>query len=283
VVVVDASPSPVIDRTWNETQFSNDLKVVRIQTSPGLPHQRNIGIDYILSEPEYHECDIVTFLDDDVVVAEDFFEQLITAFNSEKNLVCLGAVSDLHNTHHKSPLILRVAKVSSRKPGEVLSSGFATPPVANSGLTKSHWVPGLAMSFRKMVFQSHRFNERIAFYGEDLEFQLRISHLGTTAISSRLRVTHRQSPLMRDAVRESWAYSDGFRWSLASNFPKKVKKKTVLWAIAWLLILESLAFLRYRNRSHLEAVFGHSDFLCRLFRGEEVEKLRVSDSNDPSR
>jgi len=280
VIVVDASANQTPGDLSIE-QFDNELlKIIRIGATPGLPHQRNIGIEFVLESLEYRHCDILAFLDDDVEVSPNYFENLISCFDSAKNVICLGSVDVQHKEQRQSPLALRLALVSSVVDGKLLMSGFATLPPSNTHLSETEWVPGFAVSFRRSILENNRFDSRIAFYGEDLEFQLRIGHLGKIAVSNRLRVTHRQSPLSRDSTRDHWGYSDGFRWSMAERFPKRVKKFAVIWSTLALMTFEMVRYIQSKGRRPPLELLGHCDFLLRLVSSAEVQKLRSQPRRD---
>lgn len=274
VVVVDASTGQTPGHVSIERKFGTRIPVFRIGSDAGLPHQRNIGISFVFSQTEFQDCDVISFLDDDVEVSPDYFDELVKCFDTDENLICVGAVDDALREKRRVRLALRIALVDAKSRGKLLRSGFATLPSASGHLIATDWVPGLAMSFRRHLFNSHRFDERIAFYGEDLEFQLRIGHLGKIAISSQLHVVHNQSLLSRDSLRDHWSYSDGFRWSLTDKFPNRVRKSAVLWSVLALMVLESARFIVGLPCRVPDAFLGHSDFLRRLVMRSEVEKLR---------
>jgi len=274
VVVVDASIGQTPGQTSIEHSGGTPMRIIRVGATPGLPHQRNIGVDFILSREEFCDCDIVSFLDDDVEVSPNYFNELTRCFDFKEDLIGVGAVDDGQVQVQNTRLVFRLMLVTSRHRGKVLSSGFATLPSAVAFLSESEWVPGFAMSFRRYVFETNQFDHRISFYGEDLEFQLRIAHLGKIAISSSLRVRHKQSPLSRDSIRDHWSYSDGFRWSMAYRFPHRVTSFAVIWSTMGLMLLEVARFARSGARRRPSELLGHYDFLCRLMSKKEVEKLR---------
>src|SRR5690606_33344575 len=51
----------------------------------GLTKQRNYGIDKVCPE-----SDIVAFLDDDTILAKDYFEKLIQTYNTYPNALAVG-------------------------------------------------------------------------------------------------------------------------------------------------------------------------------------------------
>lgn len=275
VIVVDASPGRIPGLTLTEDAGEIPIKFIRVGSDPGLPHQRNVGVEFLLSRDDFRNCDILSFLDDDVEVSSNYFGELARCFDLEEKLITVGAVDDGQKNIQISHVALRLALVTSRRNGKVLSSGFATPPIADAFLSETEWVPGFAVSFRRYLFETYRFDDQISFYGEDLEFQLRISHLGKIAISNRLRVIHRQSPLSRDSIRDHWSYSDGFRWSMVHRFPCRVKRLAVIWSTLCLMLLEAVRFIRKGTSGGPAELLGHCDFFCRLLSFRQVEKIRT--------
>src|ERR1017187_3931880 len=76
IIVVDASGD---DKVKNEVEKNNPYKteVKYIHSSPGLTLQRNIGVKAASGE-------LIAFLDDDIVLENDYFERIIPVFANDK-------------------------------------------------------------------------------------------------------------------------------------------------------------------------------------------------------
>lgn len=274
VVIVDSNKTSNTEDAVAKIQRSFPFTLKYLSSDPGLPHQRNIGINFLLNSPEANACDIFAFLDDDVEVAENYFAVLSELFEQFQGAIGIGAASHVPQMRTRQSLALRIAFAESRRPGHVLRSGFATLPDHSIDVGETEWFPGFAMTFRRSVFHRHLFDGNLAFYGEDLEFLIRAGTLGQLLVSNKLEVRHKADELGRDSIRDKWSYSDGFRWALSRRTDNRVSSALVLYSTLFLLLLECISYWRSSEDRHKLAAKGHLDFFLRLIRGHEVQKLR---------
>lgn len=274
IVVVDSNLIDATALAVASRELAEPSVILYLRSKPGLPYQRNLGVAEIINSPEFRSCEVLAFLDDDVEVFETYFSNLLGLFDDYPNVIGIGGIDGHGPTPVGKSLLLRAAMVTSRKDGVVLPSGFATLPNSSEYFVRTEWFPGFAMAFRRKVFESHRFDDRLAFYGEDLEFQLRIRGLGDLMVCNRLQVRHKAAPTSRDSIRDKWSYSDGFRWALSRRSDNHVNGTAVIYSTVCLLIVELLRFLVTCEEDYKLACWGHVDFLSRLIRREEVQKLR---------
>lgn len=146
-----------------------------VQGAVGLTTQRNAGIDAL--NPE---CELVTFLDDDVELAPDYFSRL-RAFMKENPAVCgAGGLVLLDGTS-------RAAARNAIKQGTCGSAGNAA---VASGLY------GCNMSFRRSAMLGERFDERLSLYSwlEDYDFSSRVSRKGPLMLVPNMVLCHLRSP-----------------------------------------------------------------------------------------
>ena len=273
-MIVDSSSTDATALAMSNREFADPAIIQYLRSKPGLPYQRNLGVAEIIRSPKFQSCEVLAFLDDDVEVFDTYFSNLIDLFDEYPNVIGIGGIDQNITNSVKESLLVRAALVTSQKFGVVLSSGFATQPSSSERNVGTDWFPGLAMAFRRSVLESHRFDDQLAFYGEDLEFQLRIRSSGDLMVSNCLKVRHKAVPTSRDSIRDKWAYSDGFRWALSRRPDNHVTRTAVLYSTTCLLIIECLRYVLTRRYDYKLAVLGHVDFLSRLVRGKEVQKLR---------
>lgn len=274
VVVVDSNPTDATALAIVHRESTYPAVIQYLRSTPGLPYQRNLGVVEIINSPKFNPCDIIAFLDDDVEVSETYFSNLLDLFDEYPKVIGIGGIDQNSPKSVGKSLLVRAAMVASHKFGVVLSSGFATLPDSSKRAVRTEWFPGFAMAFRRTVLESHRFDDQLAFYGEDLEFQLRIRRIGELMVSNCLQVRHKAAPTSRDSIRDKWSYSDGFRWALSRRLDNHVSSTAVLYSTACLLTIECLRYLLTWRHEYKLAFLGHVDFLSRLIRGEEVQKLR---------
>lgn len=274
VIVVDSSSTDATALAIMHRESADSAVIQYLRSTPGLPFQRNLGVAEIIKSPKFHSCEVIAFLDDDVEVSDTYFSNLIDLFDEYPKVIGIGGIDQNGPRSVGKSFLVRAAMVTSHKFGAVLSSGFATLPDSSKRIVMTEWFPGFAMAFRRTVLESHRFNDHLAFYGEDLEFQLRIRSFGELMVSNCLHVRHKAAPTSRDSIRDSWSYSDGFRWAISRRLDNHVSSTAVLYSTACLLITEFLRYLLTWRHEYKLAFWGHVDFLSRLIRGKEVQKLR---------
>jgi GT2 family glycosyltransferase len=202
-------------------------RVDLLHSKPGLPHQRNVGCAHIQRFQRPSTNPIVCFLDDDVLIDESYFENVIRLLSSKEFI--LGAWDA--NLRHRDP---GVARIFLSKLGILTthSFGISSAALTNVGPIDSDnhvvdWVPGHSFSMPLSIWQEHGFNESVRMTGEDLEFQFRASGF-PKVMSKALSVRHARSPIGRFSA-GSVAFSEAlFRSYLARAYSDRFSRAKVL-------------------------------------------------------
>jgi GT2 family glycosyltransferase len=169
VVLVDGGDPPVLD-------VAREFPFLRIDclrcVPPSGTRQRNEGLKRVLPE-----MTLVGFLDDDVVLERDALQKMMEFWGQAREEIG-GAAFNLINhpplfaSRLKSlPLAERIG-LYSRQKGAVLPSGFHTMIGCAAATTFVRWLPTTAVTWRKAVFETFRFDEGFRGYSylEDLDF-----------------------------------------------------------------------------------------------------------------
>jgi glycosyltransferase involved in cell wall biosynthesis len=164
----------------------------------GLTRSRNIGI-------EQARGDLIFFLDDDVYLFEDFLETCLYVYAAMPDIAGLGGVEIKPKARLKARLwfLFEAAfGITGFKKGRFLPSAFSTNlgnPVLPTRLSRVEFLGGASFSFRRAVFDTHRFCEDFQGYGlgEDKEFSYRISRTHPLICLPQARLYHYESPVMR--------------------------------------------------------------------------------------
>jgi GT2 family glycosyltransferase len=145
--VIDQSKEPYDLAEFPGVRHIPDVSIA------GLTAARNRGIDAIRSER-------VLFIDDDVVLCDDTISALQAAFDRYPDEIGFQCVDiEQHEVGHVFALFERVFEI-----------GFFSKSVTRHvKVTEVSWLMGFATAFRTSVFESERFDERLAGYsfGED--------------------------------------------------------------------------------------------------------------------
>ena len=223
ITVVDASQS---SGEVSYEIFSQHFDFQVIRSSPGLPSQRNLGLKGTTNE-------IVTFLDDDVVLASNFITATLSEFSNNDEVIGLGYLLKGVSFSPRKIFAGLSLDLDERHFGQVSKSGLNHwyPEVGNrDDFIPPMWIPGCAMSFRRSGIGGTRFNPILEkgilggyALGEDVDFTL-----GLFAKGKKLKLTfdtvvdHYEAPGERDnSAQLAHAQGDWLRY-LAKAHTKNI-------------------------------------------------------------
>ncbi len=174
-----------------------------LQTNPGLPTARNAAL---------RACDeeFIHFLDDDVELKSDYFQDVEAVFNSYPEAIGMAPRITFPSGHNNRLFRTKMQKLLHLE-GKVSSTGRAYWISKTSGLQQVEWLPGCAMSFRRGSLGDLKFSDILEkgplggyALGEDLDFTFRLSRKGTLLGVNELEVMHKLHPNQRT----DWALLD---------------------------------------------------------------------------
>jgi GT2 family glycosyltransferase len=185
----------------------------------GLCNQRNAALDQVGSA-----ADIITFLDDDFLLAPDYLETVERLFAKQSDLVGMTGT---------------VLKDGAR--GDKLSFDEAVAmlsrPLSARGLTDAtrQALYGCNMSFRRSAIGGQRFDERLPLYGwqEDIDFSYRVGRSGRMIASKDLLGIHLGSRSGRTPGKR-------LGYSQVANIVYLHRKGTMPKGLGWRLLRQNL-------------------------------------------
>ncbi|MFD2517921.1 glycosyltransferase family 2 protein [Salinimicrobium flavum] len=212
ILVIDASPDNLTANLLQEFSYTA-LKYFKVnEKNSGLTRQRNYGISKTSKEIE-----VICFLDDDIILEPDYFENLIRTYTFCPTAVGVGGYISNEVVWKKSEtspdfdeykidgfirklgsrnlLRKKIGLLSDQAPGVMpefsngLSIGFL-PPSGN--IYPVEYFMGGVASYRKEIFEKISFSDYFKGYGlyEDMDFCLRASRFGPNYVNTAARVTH---------------------------------------------------------------------------------------------
>ena len=218
IIIVDGS-------TNNETQAliasaNYDLNINYYLVDKeyrGLTKQRNYGVERV-----HDAIEIVSFLDDDIVLAPTYFEEIKKTFFENKNAIGVGGidlqenryVQKLPNTKYdqfnfyeidgwivKEPLRYKFRKIFGLMPHlqpdmiPAYSHGRSGFPPNGKIYIVEHLI-GMSMSFKKELFYKIPFSKYFEGYGlyEDFDFCVRALPYGNLYVNTNAQVWHFHEP-----------------------------------------------------------------------------------------
>ncbi|MBP6558199.1 MAG: glycosyltransferase family 2 protein [Flavobacterium sp.] len=268
ILIVDGSKNDETQTMLNQNVFENLSYFLVTDKDRGLTRQRNFGINRVAATSE-----IVCFLDDDTVLAENYFEEIIKTYalfpqalgvggyiNNETKWMLAEAnyqpkVNEFYYDGWKrkegSRFVLRkkFGLDSDRKPGFLpeFSNGRSIGFLPPSGkIYEVEQLMGGVSSFKKTVFKDFQFSTYFEGYGlyEDADFTLRVSKTGKLYVNTNAQLGHfhdhsgrpNQYQYGKMVVRNGW-----YVWHV--KYPNPSFKSILKWNAIVLL----LTFIRFSN------------------------------------
>ena len=257
---IDSFNSPALGKRIIYHKVSDDQR--------GLTRQRNLGI-------RKASCDLIAFLDDDVVLEPKYFTAVIECFESHGEAIGVGGYinsslqwdkvdpsSPIRLTRFRSGewerredirwVIRKLLRLDSPfPPGWISESGHGRTPgsIPPDGLDHEVQIlMGGASTWKREVFERISFSSYFEGYGlyEDFDFTIRASKLGKLFLCTRAQLDHYHAPSGRPnyfrygimVVRNGW-YVWRVQWPNPST-----NARFKWWAVTVLLTLFRLIDFR---------------------------------------
>lgn len=214
ILIVDGSTDDRTKNALNQFHFKSINYFLVSNENRGLTKQRNFGISKIASDSE-----IVCFLDDDTVLEEDYFSEILQTFHTNPDVSGVGGVAI--NEYKWEPQIENVfynpkkyylfegyaykeglrnvirnylGLASNLGPGKMpeYSHGKTCGFPMTGKIYEVDLLIGMSMSFRKSVFDKINFSRFFEGYGlyEDADFSLRALQSGKNVINTKANLSH---------------------------------------------------------------------------------------------
>lgn len=268
ILIVDGSTNVETQSVLSNNKF-NGLKYFLVaEKDRGLTKQRNLGISNVNPEAE-----IVCFLDDDTILEQDYFEHLLSTYQSFPEALGVGGyicneikwekISKDYKAKNDefyfdgwkrkdgSRFVLRKRLLldSDRPPG--FSPSFShgrsvsfLPP--SDKIYQTEQLMGGVSSFKKTVFEEFLFSTYFEGYGlyEDADFTLRLAKKGKLYLNTAAKLHHfhaesgrpNQYKYGKMVVRNGW-----YVWRVKNPNPSFNDR------LKWNAITTLLTFIRFTN------------------------------------
>lgn len=261
ILIVDGSPDDATFHMLEQNSFENLVYFKVSQADRGLTKQRNYGIARVSKT-----SDVICFLDDDTVLANNYFEEIINAYVIHPDALGVGGYitnevswqyvgenyqSKIDEFYFDGYARKDGARFISRKklgldsdvpPGYApefshgRSVGFLPP---SGKVYPVEQLMGGVASFRKSVFEQFQFSTYFEGYGlyEDADFTLRVSKVGKLYLNTAANLEHHHDAAGRPnqyqygkmVVRNGW-----YVWRV--KHPKPSLKSKFKWHSITLLL-----------------------------------------------
>ena len=279
ILIIDGSIDDHTEKALKENIFK-DLKYFRVKKEDrGLTRQRNFGINQV-----HEKSQVICFLDDDTVLENNYFEELISTYNSKNDALAVGGYIINENSWSKEgngnpnkfhydgwnrdePMRFKVRKLFGLLPD--VSPGFMPsfshgrsvgflPP--SGKIYEVEQIMGGVSSFKKKIFNEIRFSTYFEGYGlyEDSDFSLRLAKKGKIYVNTDAKLYHYHDVSGRPnkfkygkmVVRNGW-----YVWRI--KYPEPTFKARFKWNTTSLL-LTIIRFSNVINTSYRKEAFTES-------------------------
>lgn len=214
ILIVDGSPDGATQRMLEANPMMNLTYYKVDESNRGLTKQRNYGIARVAQSSE-----VVCFLDDDTVLACDYFEQLLSTYKHYPHALGVGGyitnevtwtyvgpsytprMNEFYYDGYKRTDGTRFVWRKKMGLDSDVSPGFSPefshgrsvgflPPSGNTYAVEQ--LMGGVSSFRKIAFETHQFSTYFEGYGlyEDADFTLRVSKTGPLYLNTAAQLEH---------------------------------------------------------------------------------------------
>lgn len=233
VIIIDSSSS---DINFSLSQYSFPIDYIKTEFN-SLTQKKNLGIK---KAPK--NCELIGFLDDDIVLFEGAVEAMICFWAQASNIVG-GASFNVIN--FPNPKLMRIKEfflIDSFTKGKVLKSGFGTslyPAIADY---KAVWLSGGNTLWRKDVLQRFLFDENLKGYSfaEDLDFSYRVGKNYDLFVVAKAKVAHFSDPIEKDKLFDYGKMEVSYRYHFLLKH-KELSKISFFWAYLGLMFINMLA------------------------------------------
>ena len=211
-----------------------------------LTYQRNLGVQNAI-------CDLILHIDDDVILEDDYIENILDTFNNFNEIDVVGGyiINEWNKSDFKNDIVLRFLNYLGLVKGSLLPGYFSCSGIfielqglnKNLGTYKTDFISGTSFAVRSRVYKKYKHPENINKYGgEDKVFSRMISKDFQMVINTHARLKHlfAQSG-NRDNDYTSYKNTVRFNIYIQKNFPKIVSSTIVLRSYYFLIGIQMMA------------------------------------------
>jgi GT2 family glycosyltransferase len=253
IIIVDSSDDE------NKSLFLKNSKISYIYTNiRSASIQRNIGIKSLPLESK-----LTFFLDDDVKIEKNYFDELIKTLLGKNAIGVSGLAINTKNEftreipHGVIGNIKKIFLLDSVHDGKLLKSAINIPCRQNSkgktNVVEVEWLIGCALwkneIFKYLNFENSFIGQSL---GEDLLFSNLATRYGKIAVNKAIKMDHHESMIGRPDEYEFYKMWVRNRYLIS----KKLKLSPLNIAFHWSNIGKILALVFYEKNNNQKAIFG---------------------------
>ncbi len=256
ILVIDQSSDDVTKKLVLRMQSDDTVIGPRLkyffQEKRSLVQARNRGMDEA-------KGDIWSFLDDDIVLFEDYYQKIGHAFETDPKLAGISGNAKVKEAWYGWKWNLRVFLhnlfLLNHYDGNMTWSGFGHPIYEREieRPMRVELLPGCNMNYRRSVAQGERFDEYFKGYSyrEDAEYSYRIAKKGKVTMIPDARLWHNYSTSSRMTEAELKKMKIKNYYYVFEKFKGRNPLARILFAysLVGLALIDWIEYLTNRNES----------------------------------
>jgi glycosyltransferase involved in cell wall biosynthesis len=265
VIIVDQSKDSKTKKVVSDFK-SKRLKYVYSKT-PAITIARNLGVKEASKKSK-----IICFIDDDVTLGNNYFEEILKVFNADENAMAVAGYDlprDVGSWSGRTiAKIFRLGHFEKNR-ARIISAYGNTYYYGPRKVSNVQWLPGVNMAYIKGVFDEQKFDENLLGYtiGEDIDFSYRLwkKHPNSVFITPLTKFKHRFSEAGR-YLTERMAYVnqiDHFYFNY-KNLNNNLGQKIIFtWSLIGIMLLRTGSLFSFKKINYLKwKYFFKSLFYC---------------------
>lgn len=282
VIIVDQSPNQ--DTKKLVKKFGNRKIKYVFSKIPSLTIARNVGIARASKKSK-----IICFLDDDVTLGKNYFNEVLHVFNDYPDAKAVGAYTDSSKSNPFDRFLKKIfflGHLETESQARITSAYGNTYPQRLNRIINSQWLPGVNMCYKKEVFDEQKFDENLLGYtiAEDIDFTYRLwkKYPKSLLITPFAKIKHRASTKERLPTKKMVYVNqiDHFYFNL-KNLNKNFKQKIIfIWSLTGITLLRTLNLLSLKKINYLKwKYYLQSLFYC-VKNTKNIKKGKLREFNN---
>ncbi len=249
VVIVDSSA----DSSFKD--ISSDVLTIKTRRTQiqSAAQQRNIGIEIVLEEAKELNVDFISFLDDDVRIPENYFDELKITFDSDSSIVGVSGYAKTEDQLVQRRSFIKDFLGITGAPGTLTHAAVNISPYGINSSQEVEWLIGCA-AWRIEGIYSLRFESDFLEHSlyEDVIFSCRARKNGKLLFMPKLELLHFLESRNEGKVKSHYRNWVTNRYRIF-NYSIPNVSKAKFWVLILFSVLDALirAGSNYRQRQRL--------------------------------
>jgi len=228
---------------------------------------RNKGVELSSKESK-----IISFIDDDVSVQDNYFQVIIDKFNNNPKVLGVAGYIPEEVTKLDSMLDKTIRRIFFLRKYENFKCRVTCPynntyPYSLNYDIFAQWFPGVNTSYKKEIFKEYHFDNKLLGYSlvEDIDFSysLFISNPKALLLTGDTLVTHRISKTERHDIKKMSYTNQVDHFYFYWKYQKYFSKLKHYWCVLGIMLLRTLKILDFKRKSFIKwYYFWSSLFYC---------------------